>query len=68
MSQQVSNSLNRPNRLKKEINFKEFLIVLSTLMKGTLNDRIKWLFYFYDINMDGKISRDVICLIFIDIF
>lgn len=63
MSQQVSNSLNRVNRFKKEINFKEFLIVLSTLIKGTLNDRIKWLFYFYDINRDGKISRDVILLI-----
>ncbi|RNA26219.1 Kv channel-interacting 2-like [Brachionus plicatilis] len=60
MSQQVSNSLNKSSRLRNEINFKEFLTVLSTLLRGTLDDRIKWLFYFYDINRDGKISRDEI--------
>lgn len=60
MIQQVSNSLNKPNRIRNEINFKEFLVVLSTLIRGNLDDRIKWLFYFYDTNRDGKISRDVI--------
>ena len=43
----------------KEINFKEFLISLSTLMRGALDEKIRWIFCYYDLNRDGKISIDV---------
>ncbi len=42
-----------------EIYFHDFLLSLSAIMKGSQDDRIKWLFSFYDVNKDGKISRDV---------
>ncbi|CAF0741767.1 unnamed protein product [Brachionus calyciflorus] len=60
MSQQVLSSTNKNYRYKNEINFKEFLMVLSDIMRGSLEDRIKWLFYFYDINKDGRITIDEI--------
>ena len=31
---------------------------LSTLSKGTLQEKIYWSFRFYDVNKDGIISRD----------
>ena len=31
---------------------------LSTLSKGTLQEKIYWSFLFYDVNKDGIISRD----------
>lgn len=43
-----------------EINFKEFILTLSTVMRGTVEEKIKWMFHFYDINRDGVISRDEI--------
>ena len=51
----ATNAIKRPT----EINFKEFLIVLSTIMRGSLDEKIQWLFYLYDINKDGKITHDV---------
>ncbi len=42
-----------------EIYFHDFLLSLSAIMKGSQDDRIKWLFNFYDVNKDGKISREV---------
>ena len=35
-------------------------MVLSSLMRGTLEERIRWLWNFYDINKDGKITQDEI--------
>ena len=43
----------------REINFRDFLISLSTLMHGSLDEKIKWIFCFYDLKKDGKISVDV---------
>lgn len=43
-----------------EINFKEFLMALSSLVRGSLDDRIRWLWGFYDINKDGRITHDEI--------
>jgi len=43
----------------KEINFRDFLIALSTLMRGSLDEKIRWIFSFYDLKKDGKISVDV---------
>jgi Ca2+-binding EF-hand superfamily protein len=52
-------TLQKPSSQKTEVNFKQFLIVLSSLIRGTSEDKIKWLFNFYDIDCDGKISHDV---------
>lgn len=53
----------KDNKLKKslnfEINFQQFAITLSTIMRGTFDEKIRWLFSFYDLNKDGKISHDV---------
>ena len=42
-----------------ELNFRDFLVTLSSIMRGTIDDKIKWLFNFYDINRDGRITPDV---------
>lgn len=43
---------------EREINFKEFLVVLSAITRGSLDDRLRWLFNYYDINRDGRITGD----------
>ena len=40
------------------ITFGDFMNFLSTLSKGTLQEKIYWSFRFYDVNKDGIISRD----------
>ncbi|ENN82721.1 hypothetical protein YQE_00911, partial [Dendroctonus ponderosae] len=42
------------------ITFKDYLITLSTLLRGSVYERLKWTFKLYDINGDGSISRDEI--------
>lgn len=42
-----------------EINFKQFLVTLSTVMRGTVEEKIRWMFQFYDLNKDGIITKDV---------
>jgi Ca2+-binding EF-hand superfamily protein len=61
MEQQINYCIpfNGLRKTHEEINFKEFLIALSSLMRGTIDDKIKWLFNFYDINKDQKITYDV---------
>lgn len=36
------------------ITFLEYAKALSNLCRGTLTDKIKWIFTLYDINHDGK--------------
>ena len=43
----------------KEINFKQFVQILSSVMRGSLDEKIRWMFYFYDMNKDGIITHDV---------
>jgi len=40
------------------INFKEFVIGLSLLSRGSLQEKLKWAFSLYDINGDGFITRE----------
>ena len=42
-----------------EINFKQFLMTLSTVMRGTVEERVRWMFQFYDLNKDGIITKEV---------
>ena len=36
----------------------EFVIVLSVLSRGSLQERLQWAFSLYDINGDGLITRE----------
>ncbi|ESN91884.1 hypothetical protein HELRODRAFT_104178 [Helobdella robusta] len=40
------------------ITFEGLVSNLSILIRGSLEDRIKWIFRLYDVNCDGVISRD----------
>jgi len=39
------------------LNFEQFLSVLSALSRGTVEDKLKWIFGLYDINGDGYITK-----------
>lgn len=40
------------------INFEQFAVGLSALLRGSLEDRLQWTFRLYDINHDGYITRE----------
>ncbi|XP_034538809.1 Kv channel-interacting protein 1b isoform X1 [Notolabrus celidotus] len=40
------------------IKFKDFVVGLSTLLRGTLREKLEWTFHLYDINRDGYINRE----------
>lgn len=46
-----------------EVNFSDYACALSTLSRGTIDDKIKWIFKLYDINEDGILTIDEIMLI-----
>ncbi len=36
---------------------------LSILSRGTMEEKLRWIFSLYDINKDGKVSQDELILI-----
>jgi len=40
------------------INFEDFAIGLSILLKGSDEDKLKWIFQVYDVNKDGILSKE----------
>lgn len=40
------------------INFEDFAIGLSILLKGSDEDKLKWIFHLYDVNKDGVLTID----------
>lgn len=40
------------------LNFGQFLVGLSILSRGSIEDKLAWCFNLYDINADGYITRD----------
>ncbi|KAF0306796.1 Calsenilin [Amphibalanus amphitrite] len=40
-----------------EIGFKDLLVSLSTLLRGSVYDRLSWIFKLYDVNGDGCITK-----------
>lgn len=41
------------------VTFEDFLLCLSTLYRGTIEDRLKWIFTLYDTNKCGRLTRQV---------
>ncbi|GFG40873.1 hypothetical protein Cfor_08903 [Coptotermes formosanus] len=39
------------------ITFRDFMLGLSIVMKGTLQERLRWAFSLYDVNHDGYVTR-----------
>ncbi|XP_016328522.1 Kv channel-interacting protein 1-like [Sinocyclocheilus anshuiensis] len=40
------------------IKFEDFVMGLSTLLRGTVRDKLEWTFHLYDINKDGFINKE----------
>lgn len=40
------------------ISFRDLLVTLSTLLRGSVYERLRWTFKLYDLNGDGCISRN----------
>ncbi|ROL54450.1 Kv channel-interacting protein 1 [Anabarilius grahami] len=40
------------------IKFEDFVMGLSTLLRGTVRDKLEWTFHLYDINRDGFINKE----------
>jgi len=51
-----------------EINFEQFLQTLSILMRGTPEEKIRWMFYFYDLNRDGMVCREEVSSMIMGIY
>ncbi|XP_072402241.1 A-type potassium channel modulatory protein KCNIP2-like [Diabrotica undecimpunctata] len=41
-----------------KISFEDFLNILSKVSRGTINEKIQWVFNLYDLNGDGLISKN----------
>uniref|UniRef100_A0A8D0GT10 Potassium voltage-gated channel interacting protein 1 n=1 Tax=Sphenodon punctatus TaxID=8508 RepID=A0A8D0GT10_SPHPU len=39
------------------VKFEEFVMALSTLLRGTVHEKLRWTFNLYDINKDGYINN-----------
>ena len=46
----------------------EFLKWLSRLCRGTVEEKLRWMFRLYDINNDGRITRGEMSSVFISIY
>ncbi|XP_059400410.1 Kv channel-interacting protein 1-like isoform X3 [Carassius carassius] len=40
------------------IKFEDFVMGLSTLLRGTVREKLEWTFHLYDINKDGLINKE----------
>ena len=41
-----------------QVDFREFIIGLSTLLRGTTVERLKWVFNMYDLDSNGSVTKD----------
>uniref|UniRef100_A0A665V4P0 Kv channel interacting protein 2 n=1 Tax=Echeneis naucrates TaxID=173247 RepID=A0A665V4P0_ECHNA len=42
------------------VNFEDFVISLSIILRGSVTDKLNWAFNLYDLNKDGCITREVL--------
>ena len=47
---------------------KDFLIGLSVLSRGTMDEKLRWIFGLYDINRDGKVTKDELHLVITSVY
>ncbi|XP_051888084.1 Kv channel-interacting protein 4 isoform X1 [Pristis pectinata] len=40
------------------VSFEDFVLGLSVLLRGTIQDKLKWAFNLYDINKDGYVTKE----------
>ncbi|KAH9529974.1 Kv channel-interacting protein 4 [Dermatophagoides farinae] len=50
------------------VTFTDFVIGLSVLSRGTIQDKLKWIFSLYDVNCDGVISKDDLSRVIISVY
>ncbi|XP_065557005.1 Kv channel-interacting protein 2-like isoform X1 [Artemia franciscana] len=50
------------------ISFRDILMTLSVLLRGSDRDRLKWAFKLYDLNGDGQISKNEMVSIITSIY
>lgn len=41
---------------------------LSILSRGTIDEKLRWIFNLYDINRDGKVTKDELLLIITSVY
>ena len=39
--------------------FKDYVEALSILVRGSIKEKLHWIFRFYDVDEDGKLTREV---------
>lgn len=39
---------------------KDYILTLSVLCRGTLEEKLRWIFRLYDINGEGQLTREVL--------
>ena len=44
------------------------MIGLSVLSRGTLDEKLRWIFNLYDINRDGKVTKDELLLVITSVY
>lgn len=50
------------------INFEDFLMGLSILSRGTMDEKLRWIFNLYDLNGDGKVTKEELTLVVSSVF
>ncbi|RWS01167.1 hypothetical protein B4U79_03656, partial [Dinothrombium tinctorium] len=53
---------------KGKLRFEDFVLILSSLSRGTTKEKIRWIFNLYDINGDGFITKSEMLVIVKAIF
>jgi Ca2+-binding EF-hand superfamily protein len=44
----------------KSVVFQDYILTLSVLCRGTIDEKLRWIFRLYDINGEGQLTREVI--------
>jgi Ca2+-binding EF-hand superfamily protein len=47
----------------EQVSFGEWIVVLSTITRGTVKEKLDWLFHLFDLDNDGQITRDELLFI-----
>ena len=45
------------------VTFEEYLVVMSTLSRGSLDEKLQWVFNLYDSNGDGQLTTDKLTIV-----